>query len=154
MLWFWVRDWILWVANFRFPFYEVCVQNQWWHLLRPSWGLRHRRSKFNTVRMEYLRAFQYWYCELCLFFNTDIVNFVCFSILILWTLFVFQYWYSEVCLENQWGRKHYLLIFFLWRCLPLRWMRGRGMGQKVLFETSCNRIFFQPVFFTFKSNLT
>ena len=61
-----MQDWILCVANFRFPFYEICVQNQWWHkLLRASWGLRNRLSKFNTVRMEYLRAFQYWYCELC-----------------------------------------------------------------------------------------
>ena len=23
--------WILWVANFRFPLYEICVQNQWRH---------------------------------------------------------------------------------------------------------------------------
>ena len=22
---------ILWIANFRFPFYEICVQNQWGH---------------------------------------------------------------------------------------------------------------------------
>ena len=29
MLWLWVRDWILWVANFQFPFYEISVQTQW-----------------------------------------------------------------------------------------------------------------------------
>ena len=28
VLWLWVRDWILWAASFRFPFYESCVQNQ------------------------------------------------------------------------------------------------------------------------------
>ena len=66
MLWLWVRDWILWVANFKFPFSEICVQNQWWHkLLRPSWGLRHWRSEFN-----------YHYDGIA----------TCFSILIFWTL--------------------------------------------------------------------
>ena len=35
--------------------------------MRPSWGLRHPVGNLSsiTVRMEYLRAFQYWYCELC-----------------------------------------------------------------------------------------
>ena len=43
-----ITDWIPWVANFRFPFYEICVQNQWGHkMLRPSWELRHWRSEFN-----------------------------------------------------------------------------------------------------------
>ena len=29
-------------SQFRFPFYEICVQNQWKHeILRPNWGLRH-----------------------------------------------------------------------------------------------------------------
>ena len=46
-------DWILWVANFRFPFYKTCVQNQWGHkILRPSWGTQG------------LICFQFWYCEL------------------------------------------------------------------------------------------
>ena len=26
-----IPDWILWVAKFRFPFYEICVQDQWGH---------------------------------------------------------------------------------------------------------------------------
>ena len=34
----------------------------------------------------------------------------------------------------------------LWRCLNLRWMRGGGVGQKVLFRASWNRIFFQSWF--------
>ena len=46
-----------------------------------------------------------------------------------------------------------LLIFVLWRCLNLWWMRFGGVGQKVLFRASWNRTFFQPVFFTVKSNL-
>ena len=66
MLWLWVRDWILWVANFRFPFFEICVQNQWWHkLLRPRWVLQHWRFEFNYRHDGIL---------------------TCFSILILWTL--------------------------------------------------------------------
>ena len=66
VLWLWLRDWILWVVNFRFPFYEICVQNQWEHkILRPSRGLRQWQSEFN-----------YHYYGIL----------TCFSILILWTL--------------------------------------------------------------------
>ena len=64
-------------------------------------------------------------------FNTDIVNFV-------WRI-------DEV-------ESIVLLIFVFWQCLNLRWLRGGGAGQKVLFKASWNRIFFQPVFLTFKSN--
>ena len=62
-----------------------------------------------------------------LFFNTDVVNFV---------------WKTDAA-ETE---SIVLLIFFLWGCLNLRWMRGGGMGQKVLIWASWNRIFFQPVF--------
>ena len=44
-----------------------------------------------------------------------------------------------------------LLVFVLWRCLNLGWIRGSGV--RLLFRASWNRIFFQPVFLTFKSNL-
>ena len=60
-----VRDWVICVANFWFPFYEICVQDRWWHkLLRLSWGLRHWWSKFN-------------YCK------DGILT--CFSVMIFWT---------------------------------------------------------------------
>ena len=62
-----------------------------------------------------------------LFFNTDVVNFV---------------WKTDAA-ETE---SIVLLIFFLWGCLNLRWMRGGGTGQKVLIWASWNRIFFQPVF--------
>ena len=51
------------------------------------------------------------------FFNTDIVNFV---------------WKTD---EGE-AESIVLLIFVLWRCLNLRWMRGGGVGQKVLFRAS------------------
>ena len=59
VLWLWVLDWILWVANFWFTFYETCVQNQWGNrILRPSWKLRHWWAKFNyRLKMKYLLAF-------------------------------------------------------------------------------------------------
>ena len=48
-------------------------------------------------------------------FNTDIVSFV---------------WKTDET-ENI-----VLLIFVLWRCLNFRWLRGGGVGQKVLFRAS------------------
>ena len=36
-----------------------------------------------------------------------------------------------------------LLISVLWWCFNRRWMRDRGVRQKVLFRTSLNRTFFQ-----------
>ena len=61
-----LQDWILWVVNFRFPFYEICVQNQRWHkLLRPSWGLWHLWSEFNYRYDGILTCFSILYCELC-----------------------------------------------------------------------------------------
>ena len=108
VLWLWVRDRILWVANFWFSFYEICVQNQWWHkLLRPSWGLRHWRSEFN-----------YHYDEIL----------TCFSILILLTLcgkpmrqkalfcFFDSAWIFGGWEVVEWGRKSYVgqaeIVFF------------------------------------------
>ena len=52
-----------------------------------------------------------------LLFNADIVNFV---------------WKAD---ERE-AESIVLLIFVLWRCLNLRWMRGGGVGQKVLFRAS------------------
>ena len=39
-----------------------------------------------------------------------------------------------------------LLVFLLWRCFNLWWVRGGVVGQKVLFKASWNRIFFQVGF--------
>ena len=50
-------------------------------------------------------------------FNTDIVNFA---------------WKTD---EGE-AESIILLIFVLCRCLNLRWMRGGGEGQKVLFRAS------------------
>ena len=104
VLWLWEQDGILWVANFRFPFYKICVQNRWGHkVLRPWWGLWYWRSQFN-------------YCQ-----DGRLTR---FSILILWTL----------CKKFDEGKSESiaLLIFVLWRCMNCRWMRGGGVGQKVL----------------------
>ena len=65
MLWLLIRDWILWVANFRFPFYEICVHNQWgmkfWNPFEDS---NTGGMTTITVTMQYLLAFQCWYWEL------------------------------------------------------------------------------------------
>ena len=50
-------------------------------------------------------------------FNTDIVNFV---------------WKTD---EGE-VESIVLLIFDFWQCLNLRWMRGGGMMQKVLFRAN------------------
>ena len=62
-------------------------------------------------------------------------------------LFAFQIWYCELCLENIWGGggKHWF-VNFCSLSVPRRWVRGCGVGQKVLFRASWNRIFFQPRF--------
>ena len=54
-----ISDWILWVANFRFPFYEICVQNQWGHKV------------LRSIRVQLLLGWNTY-----LLFNSDIVNFV------------------------------------------------------------------------------
>ena len=51
------------------------------------------------------------------FINTDIVNFV---------------WKTD---EGE-AESIVLLIFVLWRFLNLQWIRGGGVGQKVLFRAS------------------
>ena len=57
---------MLWVANFQFPFYEICVQNQWGiKLWDPVEDSDTGNPSLTTVTMKYLLAFQYWYCELC-----------------------------------------------------------------------------------------
>ena len=57
--------------------------------------------------MEYLFAFQFWYCELC----------------------VENRWGGSEGAEII-----VLLIFSLWRCFNRRCVRGRGLEQKVLFR--------------------
>ena len=51
--------------------------------------------------------------NMCVLFNTDIVNFV---------------WKTD---EGE-TESIVLLIFVIWRCLNLQWMRGGGVGQRVL----------------------
>ena len=68
-LWLWVlSDWILWIANFRFPFYEICVQNQWGRDIKlwdPVEDSDTGDPSLAIVRMEYLFACQFLYFELC-----------------------------------------------------------------------------------------
>ena len=66
-------------------------------------------------------------------------------------LFTFQFWYCELYMENRWGGREdaesiVLLIFVLLRYFICRWVRGCGLGQKVLLRASWNRIYFQPRF--------
>ena len=86
-------------------------------ILRPSWGLRHLWFEFN-----------YHYDGIL----------TCFSILIFWTL----------CVEKRWGgdRKHYFVNFCCLVVLEFSLDEGCGLGQKLLFRASWNRIFFQPGF--------
>ena len=79
-----MRDWILWVANFRFPFSEICVQNQWCiNCLDSVENSNTGGPSSITVRMEYFRAFQYGYCKLFLEKRWDrkhcFVNFLFFG---------------------------------------------------------------------------
>ena len=60
----------LWIANFWFSFYEVCVQNHWVH--KTLWSLYELRTptlvvqvRLPLVKIEYVFAFKIWYCELC-----------------------------------------------------------------------------------------
>ena len=64
------------------------------------------------------------------------MEYFCFSILLLRTL----------CRKPMRGETEsiVLLIFVLLWCLNSRWVRDGGMGQKVLFRTSWNRIFIEP----------
>ena len=59
-------------------------------------------------------------------------------------LFAFQFWYCELCVKNQWGgwAESIILLVFIW-CgyFSYRWLRGGGVGQKVIFRSSWNRIF-------------
>ena len=92
--------WILWVANFRFPVLFV---------FRISGGIKCWESveDCNTgcpssiiIRMEYLLAFQYWYCKLC----------------------VENQWGG--------GKKHCFINFYSLWCLNIRWIRGGERGRK------------------------
>ena len=62
-----------------------------------------------------------------LLFNSDIVNFV---------------WKND---EGE-AESIVLLIFVLRQCFNRQWMRGDGVGQKVLFRASWNHILFQAGF--------
>ena len=102
VLWLWVRDWILWVANCRFPFYEICVQNnceiKLWDPVEDSDA---GGPSSITVRMKYL------------LFNADSVNVV---------------WKTN---EGE-AESIDLLIFVLWQCLNCRRMRDGGVGEESL----------------------
>ena len=112
-----IPDCILWVANFRFTFYQICFQNQWEHKIL--------RSQLRTLAPAVLvLLLSEW--NTYLDFNSDIVNFV---------------WKTNQ--EGGRSREHYLLIFVLWRCFTCRWVRGCWLGQKVLFRASWYLIFFQ-----------
>ena len=63
-------------------------------------------------------------------FNSDIVNFV---------------WKTD---EGE-AESTVLLIFVLWKCFNRRWVRAGGVGQKVLFRASWNRILFRLDISTF-----
>ena len=78
------------------------------------------RTPSQAVRVQLLLGWNTY-----VLFNTDIVKFA---------------W------KNDEAESIDLLIFVLWRCLNLRWMRGGGVRLQVLFRASWNRIFFQPVF--------
>ena len=53
-------------SQFWFPFYLICVQNQWGHkTLNPIEDSEIGGRSSITVRMEYLLAIQYWYSEPC-----------------------------------------------------------------------------------------
>ena len=99
-------------SSFWFPFYEICVQYHW--------GIKFWdpvRTQTLAVRVQLLLGWNTY-----LLFKTDIVNFV---------------WKSN---EGE-AESIALLIFVLWRCLNLWWMRGGGVEQKALFRTSWNLIF-------------
>ena len=66
MLWLSVEDCILWVANFWFLFYEICVQNQ----LVIKFDAQFRTPTL-VVRVQLPLGWNTY-----LIFNTDIVNFV------------------------------------------------------------------------------
>ena len=89
-------------------FFRINWGIKFWDLSR---GLRHWQPSSINVRMEFLFAFQFWYCDLC----------------------VKKRW---VVAESI-----ILLIFVLWGCFNCRWLKGGVVGQKVLFRASCYRIF-------------
>ena len=69
-----------------------------------------------------------------LLFNSDIVNFV---------------WKTNERCRGEGGMRAesiVLIIFVLWRCFNLRWVKGCGVGQTFLFRSNWNPIFFQPGF--------
>ena len=59
----------LWIANVRFSFYEIWVRNQLGHktlrsyLKTPALVVQ---AQLQLIRIEYVFAFQMWYCEPCL----------------------------------------------------------------------------------------
>ena len=58
----------LWIATFRFSFYEIWVQNQLGHKTLRSYLKTPAllvQAQLPLVRIEYVFAFQMWYCELC-----------------------------------------------------------------------------------------
>ena len=84
-------------------------------VFRISWGINvgtQLRTPRLVVRVQLPLGWNTY-----LLFNTDIVNFA---------------WKTS----RGEAESIVLLIFVLWWCLKLWWMRGGGVGQKVLFRSS------------------
>ena len=146
-----IPDWIFWVDNFRFLFYQISVQNQC-----GAWNFETQLRNPTLTFPVQLPLGRNTY----LLFNSDLVNFVskmmrgrqkalfcyffvfwrCFNRRSLWGggvgaesliygqlnsitvrmeyLSAFQFGYCELCLENlrEGGRKHFSLFFVFWKC--------------------------------------
>ena len=88
------------VSQFWFPFYEICVQNQ---------GILVEDSNTGTpgsitASMEYLLAFQFWYCKLCVENRWDGRQMALFYYLLFFGGALFVGGWGVV----RWGRKSYL----------------------------------------------
>ena len=96
---------MLWLTNFRFPFYQICVQNPWQHKISLVEDFNTGGPSSFAVRMEYLFAFQFCYCECCVESRWEREGGGAESIILL----IFVLWH---CFNHRWvvrwGRKSYL----------------------------------------------
>ena len=150
MLWLWVQDWILWIANLWFPFYEICTQNQrgikFWDTVENS---DTGGPSSITVNMEYLLAFQYWYCELCVQNRWEWGRKHCF----VFCVFFGGAWIVDGWEVVRWGRKSYLgaaeIASFFSRDFS-RSMTHSDMMQRLDISTF---YFYEPLLFLSLGNL-
>ena len=90
-----IPDWIEWVANFWFLFYEICVQYQWGHkVLKSKW-----RPPTLAVCVQLQRGWNTY-----LLFNSNSKHCV-------------ENWWGEAGFIV-------LLIFVIWQCFNHWWVRG------------------------------